>query len=198
MNDETPEEHENQPPRIFGFPFQIGPSPEVIEQQQMEGEANAHETREFLDSLTEAQLRKFASIMGLAGATDGTAATYYLGVAAGILDWKYKSCLACGKNHDKPFEEMAPLEEDSLEASKRRHPAGKKLVLRECCGTMSNLPHTYQCPFVIQYDMEPDDGGTLNIMCKNCKKWYTSLEDRMLRPPGKQGCPGCIQKEKWG
>lgn len=34
--------------------------------------------------------------------------------------------------------------------------------------------------------------------CNNCGKRYPSLQDRMMKPPGIEGCDGCIQKVKWG
>lgn len=34
--------------------------------------------------------------------------------------------------------------------------------------------------------------------CNNCGKIYSSLQDRMMKPPGIEGCDGCIHKVKWG
>lgn len=34
--------------------------------------------------------------------------------------------------------------------------------------------------------------------CLNCGMQYPSIEDRMLKPPGVEGCSGCQQKAKWG
>lgn len=34
--------------------------------------------------------------------------------------------------------------------------------------------------------------------CKGCKTPVHSLEDRMLREPGVEGCPTCQSKAKWG
>lgn len=44
-------------------------------------------------------------------------------------------------------------------------------------------------------------GGDLKFVgwqCNNCGKIYPSLQDRMMQPPGIEGCDGCIHKSKWG
>lgn len=190
MSDDNEHEHEHNHPPFFAV--QMGPPPEVVERQRMEGEANAHETRQFLDSLNETQLRKFAGLMMVAAQTEGTMATYYMGIAAGILDWKFHACLACGKNHDKPFEEMEQKSDIPLDG------AGEMNLNRECCNTLNDAPHTYACHLMLAYNVEPDDDGSLKVMCKNCNTWHSSLEDRMMRKADKSGCQGCQQKEKWG
>ena len=41
----------------------------------------------------------------------------------------------------------------------------------------------------------PDKDG---VVCASCGLEYVSLEDRMLKKPGVEGCEGCIQAAKWG
>lgn len=45
-----------------------------------------------------------------------------------------------------------------------------------------------------------DLGGKrfLGWVCLNCKKMYPSIQDRAMKPADKAGCPGCVNKEKWG
>jgi hypothetical protein len=180
-SDESNEEHEHHHHPIFAF--QMGPPPEVLERMQMENEANAHETRHFLDSLTEDQLIKLGGIMQLCFSSNGAAAGYYQGVIIGILDYKYKVCLSCGRNHEEEFHEAVDTE----------------LPLKNtCCDTVRGRPHSYECSLMVEYGLEPDDNGSEHVQCKNCKQWYPSLEDRMLRPPGVKGCSSCQQKAKWG
>lgn len=59
----------------------------------------------------------------------------------------------------------------------------------------------------LQYGVEDawseseDRPGQLHFegwQCNNCGKKYPSLQDRMMKPPGIEGCDGCIHKEKWG
>lgn len=40
--------------------------------------------------------------------------------------------------------------------------------------------------------------GETWVACKNCGQAYPSIQDRMLNPPGPEGCEGCIHKAKWG
>lgn len=51
-----------------------------------------------------------------------------------------------------------------------------------------------------EYELEwnEDPNYPDQYRCANCKEPVTSLEDRMLRPPGVEGCPTCQQKAKWG
>lgn len=187
MTDENENEEHNHPPN--GFAFQIaGPPPEVIEQQRMAAEANSHETRQFFDSLNEAQLRKFLGMMQMAVMSDGQAANYFMGVAAGWLDLKLNICLACGKNHSEIPAEWTDSVVD----------APQHYAVRNCCGTEVGKPHDEQCRLMVEYNVEPNEDGDEMVACKGCGQWYPNLEDRMLRRADKVGCPGCVQKEKWG
>ena len=48
-----------------------------------------------------------------------------------------------------------------------------------------------------EYDVVPKP-GTDYFECGNCGAFILSLEDRMIKPPGVRGCPGCIEKAKFG
>lgn len=170
------DEHEDNPQGAhFVFPFNLGPSKEQVEQMQMHQEANAHETRHFFDSLDEGQLRKLSGLFQACYQSDGDASQYFIGIIAGMLDQKFKVCLACGRNHDAELKDFAPAEEEELP---------QKRAAEETIELMK------------QYDVEILISGSL--VCKNCETPIASLEDRMLRPPGTAGCPGCVEKEKWG
>ena len=186
------DENEHEPQHPHGFAFHIGPTPEQLEQIRMEGEANGHETREFFDSLTEDQLKKLSGLFHQAHTSEGHAALYYIGVISGFLDQKFNTCLACGKKHDEELANMTgqPVVNDPPQV----RPNGS----RECCNTPSGGPHHDLCPYMMEYNLEPDDDGSEKAMCKNCKQWYANLEDRMLRPAGPAGCEGCRHKTKWG
>lgn len=194
MSDDENEEHEHEHgPHVF---FQVGgPDPEMMERAKMEGEARSHEMRAFIDALDESQLEQFGALLQLC-AIHKKAITYYLGITSALLDSKFNRCLACGKNHDKPFEEMEetshPLDEKIDEM------VGESFNIYHCCGSTVGQPHTYGCPLMVEYNVEPDDDGSMRVMCKGCERWYENLEDRMLRKPGKAGCDTCVQKEKWG
>lgn len=164
------DENENEPEGHFIFPFQFGPTKAQIEQMQMHQEANAHETRQFFDSLTEDQLRRLSSLFAICYTSDGDASQYYIGIISGFLDQKFKICLACGRNHDvelKAFSEAQPVD----------------------------LTPTQRQSLLDMYELEIVGE---RFYCKGCHKEYVSLEDRMLRDAGQSGCEGCIEKEKWG
>lgn len=53
-----------------------------------------------------------------------------------------------------------------------------------------------------QYNLDDlrdeDTHKLLGFVCLGCGKNYQSIQDRMLRQPGIEGCDGCINKQKWG
>lgn len=194
MSDENENENEHEHPHGFAAFFN-GPSREQLEQLQerakMEQLAASHETRQFLDGLTLEQLKKLSALFNLAHTTEGESALYFMGLITGFIDLKFKVCLACGVDHDKELGDMIV----PTESTKSSSPVTQ---YRTCCITDTEKPHTYECPNMVKFRVEPDDGGSLNVQCKNCKLWYSSLEDRMMRSPDKSGCHGCVDKEKWG
>lgn len=172
-------EHEHGPEFPFPFAFFTPQTPEQREREQMEMLSNAHETRHFLESLKEDQLKKLAGVIrSISGSPE--AGAYYVGMIGMKLDTKFGICVSCGRKHD---EELADLVGDggSDEAPEQ---VTKGSVLYN--------------KLMNEYGMEQDDDGSDKVMCKNCKKWYENLPDRMLRPPGVTGCSGCIEKTRWG
>lgn len=79
---------------------------------------------------------------------------------------------ACGDDHDKEL-----IEDEQASLDSERHAENNQASM-------------------IEYGLIRDVDGKL--FCKNCQAIYSSLDDRMLRPPGAAGCPGCQQKAKWG
>jgi hypothetical protein len=180
MNDEN---DENDHGHFIAFPF-AQPSEEEVERAKMEHTQNAHEVRAFFDGLSEEQLRKLSGLFGYCAHSDGEAATYYMGVITGIMDFKFKVCMGCGNDHEKALHEMSGPVEDPEPAVE-----GNSVLVKGS--------ERYNKTMDI-FGMEQDDDGSDRVMCINCGKWYENLQDRTLRPPGKSGCPGCVQKEKWG
>ena len=185
MNDEN-DEHEGH--AAFFFPF-MAPDPEAVERMKMEQSQSAHETREFFDGLTADQLRKLSGLFRTCATSDGEAAAYYMGIISGFLDQKFKLCLGCGQNHEEALAEMTGAVVDPEPA---REPDSEQQYLIPQKGTIA-----YE-KMMSTYGLEQDDDGSDRVMCKNCGKWYESLNDRARRSPGKSGCSGCINKEKWG
>jgi hypothetical protein len=188
---EEHEEHEHQhgQPHPFLMAF-AGPTPEQLEHERMRGEATGHETRAFFDSLNIDQLRKLAGILRQVN-SDPDAAIYYQGLAAGFIDLKHGICLVCNTDHSKVPEEFT-------EQHKTEQTVPTDVGINVCCATPVDAPHEYKCPIMVEYNVEPDDDGSQRVMCKGCSKWYVSLDDRILRKPGIEGCDGCQQKSAWG
>lgn len=185
MSDEN-EEHNHNHPGVFAF--QLGPTPEQIEQARMAGETNGHESREFFDSLNERQLRKLSGLLNHIVNTEGTAGVFYIGLISAFIDIKFGSCMACGKNHDDELAKMS----------------GQKIPDPDIIAPL-NVDHDPGFPakgtpeydrLMVAYNTEQDDDGSDRVMCKGCGLWYINLQDRALRR--KDACHGCIEKAKWG
>lgn len=185
MNDENDENHEHQHAFIFPFPMV---DPEEMERARMEQSQNAHDTRDFFDSLTIDQLRKLAGLFRQAANSDGEAATYYMGLIVATLHYKHDLCMACGVNHDEILAGMSGPVEDPQPAREVDEP--QYLFPEKGTPAYDKIMATY--------GMEQDDDGSDRVMCSNCGTWYESLRDRAVRPPGKAECYGCVEKEKWG
>lgn len=188
MSDENEHEHEHH----FQFPFLLGPTPEQIEHARMNHDMNAHETRQFFDGLTVEQLKKLSGLFSMCYASDGDAAQYFSGIITGFLDQKFNLCLACGKNHDEELNNFAPQRPSVVPYV---DPSNGR---RACCQTTEGKAHKADCDYLIEFNLEPDDGDSEHVQCKGCGKWYVSVEDRMVKTPGIHGCDGCIEKNKWG
>lgn len=174
------DENENQPHPHF-MQFFMGPTPEQVEHARMNHEANAHETRQFFMSLNADQLRKLRGLLDVCYQTEGAAALNFMGITTALLDSKFDMCLACGKNHDKELADFG-----SGQTIKSDKPF-----------TEASQDSRYDPDLMKKYNMEYAENG-ISIRCSECKAPSVSLEDRMLRAPGKEGCETCIQKEKWG
>jgi hypothetical protein len=56
----------------------------------------------------------------------------------------------------------------------------------------------YGMEFVKPVHTQNDPNARKVLRCKNCKKPYTTMEDRMLKLPGEAGCDGCHLKSAQG
>lgn len=154
---------------IFGIPL-----PEELQQEidkrHMEAESFRHDIARFLDELSQDQLFTLRRLLTLMQADSaGMYASYLEGASSAILQYKHGVCAGCGKDH---MQEILPMPETQ--------PA-----------SVTPEPEKME-----EYNLKFDLEG--RIVCANCGYHYPSVADRMLRPPGKQNCPGCVHKEKWG
>lgn len=165
-----------------------------MERAEMAGTAFRHDIMRLIRSLPADDLMTFKSLMR--HLQESTSSAFYLeGVAATTLEMKYDVCGGCGKNHDKDLlgDDPAP-----------RDPEGgtEQLELFTMDGKVSRVdvplpaPAERQSQMMAEYNLEETIDGI--ILCKGCGTASSSLEDRMLRPPGVRGCPGCQDKAKFG
>jgi hypothetical protein len=158
--------------------FLGGPVPpeyvaQVQAQQQQEHMAHQDQTvtiHRFLEELPPEQLVILMQMLQTVYDSPNApaAAFYYIGLSTSIMRIKHSLCV-CGVDHLK---EMAEADEASVEERRIREQFEK-------------------------YGVTLTGNGT-EIKCNNCLMTYVSLADRMLRPPGVDGCGGCQQKGAWG
>lgn len=182
-NSERPEDEDGEPPQAFLLGMAL--PPEVIaahkahnEHVRMAAESRSHEIDQFLDGLDIEQLRVLRWILeDLTFDQAGHHSSFLEGSVAAILVHKFKVCGGCGKDHGaellkKESEKVTP----PTEATPEERSPGFEAFLKE-------------------YGMTVENGL---LVCKSCGTESVSMDDRMLRPPGVNGCGQCQQNAKWG
>lgn len=144
----------------------------------MSQQDSVHRKQEFLEGLNADQLRELRSIIDWVEGSP-QASGYMTGLITGLL--RAKGHCICGENHEPEEGD----EQDFAAAAERAIDSDKAESAEHVAALMS------------EYDMEFTEDHT-KVRCVNCKMEYPSLDDRMLRKPGKGGCPGCQQQTKWG
>jgi hypothetical protein len=97
-----------------------------------------------------------------------------LGEAGAIMRLAHgDACFGCGNRHDL---DMLTETQQQVEREREQDSPEYQAALKE-------------------YNMEHRDG---RLFCAGCGLEYTSMNDRMLRQPGPDGCHGCKQKAAWG
>lgn len=98
-----------------------------------------------------------------------------IGEASAIMRIKHDdACGGCGKRHDQEM-----LEQSAEELAREREQSDP----------------AFQAS-LIEYNLKVTDDGKL--ICAGCGMPYVSLDDRMQRAPGPEGCHGCKHKAAWG
>lgn len=143
---------------------------------------NTHTIRRFLDELSEEQLQTLDIIIANCHSTEQ--ASFWRGRIEGMLDMKYDVC-PCGENHNpQELLEDVHLPEPRVTSETPITDAAEAGYTKE----------EYQ-KLLVDYALAPVDD---HFICTGCGQYYPSLEDRMLRKPGMDGCGGCQQKSAWG
>jgi hypothetical protein len=187
------------------MPFFENPE-DMIRQLQAESERRAmtsdlasHDLLNFLRDLPPEHKSLLAGLLG-ATADDPGFGKMMHGILLGYLESQHGFCIACGRNHD---EALADITNEST-PKKRTHEEVKHDLLHGewvKVGETKMLPESQadamrKCGLD---DLRQEDNYTLiGFTCLNCGMFYQSVEDRMLKSSSKEGCSGCVQKEKWG
>lgn len=123
-----------------------------------------------------------------------------MGMLLAFKQEQHGICVACQENHDEALVTMSGQDKDERA---RKEEIKAKLQTDKWTPTGSINPLTTQQTIEMhRYGLDDlraeEDYELLGFVCKGCGMKYQSVEDRMLKLPGKEGCDGCIQKEKWG
>ena len=140
-------------------------------------------------------------------------ASYLEGLATASLHYRFKVCPGCGEDHDKEFF-FADQESLDIDPTGKTDTADKVDYITEPMPVKggdipslmeeldSGLLTADDIALMVQYNLDDvrdeDTQKLLGFICKGCGLRYISIEDRMLRPPGVEGCGGCQQKSAWG
>lgn len=135
----------------------------------------------FMDELTKEQLHTFHEICHIMMTNEGYA-HFLIGCSSTIMRLKHDTC-PCGNDHEKLNAEM--LEQTRAEMN----------IPSQVERTISTAA-TVDEGLMKEYMLAPNDHGTLS--CTGCGMDYQSLDDRMLRNPGMDGCSGCQYKSGHG
>lgn len=207
------------------FPFLFGPPSEEMQRAMQEARDHHqahvldfhHLIEEGWDSLSAEQLKVVAQWMNYLAESNEANMRTKLAFMAGSLFRKAAEksglCFTCNKNHDDELAKLSgqgpPDQDQQVHVSTQfQKPDGTPIQ-----GTVavSGPPNAEaEASFVESqriiaeheanlktYRLEQDfvKGG---FKCTGCGQSYPSLEDRMLKEPGIEGCSGCIHKAKFG
>lgn len=194
----------------FG-PFVFGVPSEEMRRQMEE----AHETQHlhvlnFQHMLEEAwqalnyeQLYAVAKWMALT-ADSGNASrnlAYHAGSLFRLAADKSTKCMVCDKNHDEEVKSLlnTPGDGSTLVADGETEPhpptdepVGSDLSYEDT----QRMIAEHEANVTLYRLTQNFDRGGFN--CTGCGMYYLSLEDRMLKPPGIEGCSGCQWKSGHG
>lgn len=169
----------------------------TMEQNNMSAEAFKHDVQRLLEEADKDHLLTMRHLFAIMStAEDGRYAAYLEGCAAATLSQKYSVCSSCGKNHDEEFLSAAQPAGDGVQPSmfeSEQQSISEIATWAELCERYGVLD--------IGPPLDSDTQSDIiehKVQCKHCGQVYVNLADRMIKPPGKEGCEGCIHKEKWG
>lgn len=193
MNDQPEEygEHEHDhghPPHGF-WPFAISREEwlEQVDQQQAQIDAAAHRGVSFFESLNEEQLLTMRGLVNAMAANPEMTLPYYMGVISTHLQHRFGVCPACSKKHDDELIKLVQTGKDEMSHGQADTDDEEMLQQAKAWGV----------EFIGMADGRPLSVTPVKCV-KNCGATNPTLADRMLKPAGPSGCPGCIHISKNG
>lgn len=173
---------------------------EAQDHKEMHVQDYKHSLQRFLDSLNEDQMDTFRMILLGGIQTEGDSLHYLIGMCDQIGKAKFNFCL-CGEKHD-PNDLLGDEEDEAKSPTPEELTANHAAGLGEPSWIESDGPdltdHDTYVMYCEQYNVVAGGMGNGKVFCNGCGAEYVSLEDRMLRKPGVEGCGGCQHKEKFG
>lgn len=168
------------------------------DKQRMHTQANIHDIKQLLDSLDKDQLSTLEMIVHSAMHSPETGAIM-LGRIEMVQQMKFDKC-PCGEEHDASADLLggaAPAESHAPEPlSDTVTEIEPTQVIDDVKALRPNTPEFNKA--CEDYGVEPILGTLGKVKCKGCGYESVSLDDRMRRRPGIDGCQGCQQKAAWG
>lgn len=172
-------------------------------------------------------VRRLFGLIGSSRKQAPAAANYYEGICSGLLAGR-GLCMGCGKDHTKALlehdappttqtnesaqaEDRVTVTTDDLEGTMVEpisvngvpwefNDQGVVILNDEQKAQM--IEYGLDDAYVIENDGPPQFLGFACTRCLNSdgspRRIFVSIVDRMLRPPGIEGCTACIEKAKWG
>lgn len=177
---------------------------EHMDRAHMGADVARHATVRIFEELSAEDLQIMRHIFHTCTEDDsGTYAAQLEGFITGVLAYKHNICPGCGKNHD----DISDLLEPEAGAPEEQPSDGTaQLALDLDFGPMSPAEEAaVTADKMIEYNLRfPKEGevetspGERPVICVGCNMLFQSLEDRMLRPAGIDGCFGCQRKSATG
>lgn len=178
---------------------------------------NTHAIKQLFDSLNEEQLRSLDLL--LANCDDQRTVMFFRGRIEMLQQIKFDIC-PCGSNHDDELAgmggdgtEKAPTQPNTATEHKGRPledvdlPSladmdelndDELIKAREEFDDEAALMEEYGVEENPLYGKSHAPEGASPFRCTGCGVGIASLQDRMLRHAGIEGCSGCQQKSAWG
>lgn len=174
-----------------------------LDRAEMSADATRHDVLRFFDELDPEQLKTFRMLIHhCASDESGRYASHLEGLISGVLQYKHGLCMGCGKKHDDPSEliknEGLPntVEKDDPQLVAD---GTKQLELFAQEKAVADLQAMEKWgvrpPVEGEVEASPEEKP---VICIGCGALYQSLEDRMRRSPGIDGCYGCQHKSAHG